>query len=108
VDIVIDHVGAATWQTSISALRPGGRMAVCGMTSGNDATVAVRSFYTKQIAMTGALLGTRRQLRELLNFAVRKKIVPVIDSVVELNGASEAHQKIEQGRQTGKILISCR
>lgn len=108
VDIVIDHVGAATWQTSISVLRPGGRMAVCGMTSGNDAAVAVRSFYTKQIVMTGALMGTRRQLRELLNFVVRKKIVPVIDSVVELSRASEAHQKIEQGRQTGKILISCR
>ncbi|MGI0037976.1 MAG: zinc-binding dehydrogenase, partial [Nitrososphaera sp.] len=79
VDIVIDHAGAATWQTSISALKPGGRMAVCGMTSGNDATVPVRMFYTKQIVMTGALLGTKRQLRELLNFVTRKKIRPVID-----------------------------
>ena len=51
VDIVIDHVGAATWATSIAALRQGGRMAVCGMTSGNEATVPVRTFYTKQITM---------------------------------------------------------
>jgi NADPH:quinone reductase-like Zn-dependent oxidoreductase len=108
VDIVIDHVGAATWQTSISALRQGGRMAVCGMTSGNDATIAVRTFYTKQIIMTGALLGTRRQLRELLMFVAKKKIVPLIDSILPLGDAAKAHQKMEAGRQMGKIVLKCR
>jgi NADPH:quinone reductase-like Zn-dependent oxidoreductase len=108
VDLVVDHVGAATWQTSISALKPGGRMAVCGMTSGNEARVPVRMFYTKQIIMTGALLGTRRQLQELVNFVVRKKIRPVIDSVVPLDKASEAHNRMEAGQHQGKILIDCR
>src|SRR6185295_1734770 len=74
VDIVIDHVGAATWPTSIAALRQGGRMAVCGMTSGNDAVVPVRTFYSKQVTMTGALLDTKAQLAELVNFMSRKKI----------------------------------
>lgn len=107
VDIVIDHVGAATWQTSISALKHGGRMAVCGMTSGNEAMVPVRTFYTKQIVMTGALLGTKRQLQELLNFVTRKKIRPVIDSVVPLQEAAQAHKKMEEGRHMGKILLKC-
>jgi NADPH:quinone reductase-like Zn-dependent oxidoreductase len=107
VDIVIDHVGAATWQTSISSLKQGGRMAVCGMTSGNDATVAVRPFYTKQVVMTGALLGTRRQFLELLNFISRRRIAPVIDSVVELPEAAHAHRKMEAGRHMGKILLRC-
>jgi NADPH:quinone reductase-like Zn-dependent oxidoreductase len=108
VDIVIDHVGAATWPTSISALRPGGRMAVCGMTSGNEATVPVRTFYTKQLAMTGALMGTKRQLHELLMFVTRKKIRPVIDSVVPLQDASQAHRKMEAGTHMGKIILRCR
>ncbi len=64
VDVVIDHVGAATWATSIAALLQGGRMAVCGMTSGrNEATVPVRMFYTKQIVMAGFLLGTKASWR---------------------------------------------
>ena len=105
VDIVIDHVGAATWATSIAALRQGGRMAVCGMTSGNEATVPVRMFYTKQIVMVGSLLGTRAQLQGLINFIIRKKIQPVIDSVFPLQGAKEAQKKMEAGMHAGKILL---
>jgi len=105
VDIVIDHVGAATWPTSIAALRQGGRMAVCGMTSGNEATVPVRMFYTKQILMTGALLGTAAQLQELMNFVVRKKIRPVVDSIFPLKDAKEAQKKMEAGLHSGKILL---
>jgi NADPH:quinone reductase-like Zn-dependent oxidoreductase len=64
VDIVIDHVETATWATRIAALRQGGRMAVCGMTSGNEAIVAVQMFSTKQIAMVRSLLDAREQLQE--------------------------------------------
>jgi NADPH:quinone reductase-like Zn-dependent oxidoreductase len=105
VDIVIDHVGAATWATSIAALRQGGRMAVCGMTSGNEATVPIRTFYTKQIVMAGYLLGTRAQLQELINFVMRKKIQPVIDSIFPLQDAKEAQKKMEAGLHAGKILL---
>ena len=105
VDIVIDHVGAATWPTSIASLRQGGIMAVCGMTSGNEATIPVRTFYTKQIIMVGFLLGTLRQLHELINFIMRKKIHPVIDSVFPLQDAKEAQKKMESGKHAGKILL---
>jgi NADPH:quinone reductase-like Zn-dependent oxidoreductase len=105
VDVVIDHVGAATWPTSIAVLRQGGRMAVCGMTSGNEATVPVRAFYTKQIVMIGYLLGTKAQLHELINFVIRKKIQPVIDSVFRLQDAKEAQKKMEAGLHAGKILL---
>jgi NADPH:quinone reductase-like Zn-dependent oxidoreductase len=105
VDIVIDHVGAETWATSIAALRQGGRMAVCGMTSGNEATVPVRTFYTKQIVMVGSLLGTQAQLQDLINFLMRKKIQPVIDSVFPLQNAKEAQKKMEAGMHAGKILL---
>ena len=105
VDIVIDHVGAATWPMSIAVLRQGGRMAVCGMTSGNEATIPIRTFYTKQTVMIGYLMGTRTQLQELINFVMRKKIQPVIDSVFPLQDAKDAQKKMEAGQHAGKILI---
>lgn len=107
VDIVIDHVGAATWPTSIAALRHGGRMAVCGMTSGNEASVQVRMFYSKQIVMTGSLLGTRAELQELTRFVVRKRIRPIVDSIYQLKDAREAQGKMEAGLHKGKILLRC-
>ena len=108
VDIVVDHVGAATWPTSIAVLKHGGRMAVCGMTSGNDATVPVRMLYSKQIVMTGALLGTKKQLQELIRFVIQKKIRPVIDSILPLQDAKEAHKKMEADLHMGKIVLRCR
>lgn len=108
VDIVVDHVGAATWQASIASLKPGGRMAVCGMTSGNDATVPVRMFYSKQVTMTGALMGTKAQLLQLLKFVQAKKIKPVIDSVFPLKESAQAQDRMEKGLHAGKILLNCR
>jgi NADPH:quinone reductase-like Zn-dependent oxidoreductase len=107
VDIAVDHVGAATWPISIAVLRHGGRMAVCGMTSGNEAMVPVRMFYSKQIVMTGALLGTRAQLQELIRFVVKKRIKPVIDSVLPLEKARQAQERIEAELHMGKILLKC-
>lgn len=107
VDIVVDHVGAATWPISISCLKQGGRLAVCGMTSGNDATIPVRMFYSKQIVMTGALLGTRPQLQELVRFMVQKKIKPIIDTVLPLQDAKAAQGKMEANHHMGKILLKC-
>ena len=80
-------------------------MAVCGMTSGNEATIPIRAFYTKQIVMIGYLLGTRAQLQELINFVMRKRIQPVIDSVFPLQDAKEAQKKMEAGLHAGKILL---
>ena len=81
-------------------------MAACGVTSGNDATVPIRTFYTKQIIMTGALLGTKSQLVELLHFVVRNKIVPAVDSVMQLRDARKAQERMESGQHQGKILLN--
>lgn len=105
VDIVIDHTGAATWKTSIACLRVGGRMAVCGTTSGGEATVPIRTFYTKQLTMAGALLGSRAQFSELLRFVARKKIKPVIDSILPLRDAAEGQKRMEGNLHSGKIVL---
>lgn len=83
-------------------------MAVCGVTSGNDAAVPVRMFYSKQIVMAGTLLGTKAQLKELTGFVINKKINPLIDSIFPLKDAKKAQRKMEAGLHMGKILLKCK
>ncbi len=105
VDAVIDHVGAQTWDTSLKCLRLAGRMVVCGTTSGNVASVDIRSFYSRQLAIFGAYLGTRAELFELLMFMASKKIKPVIDSVFRLGDAAKAQSRMERSEHFGKIVL---
>jgi NADPH:quinone reductase-like Zn-dependent oxidoreductase len=105
VDAVIDHVGAQTWETSLKCLRPAGRMVACGTTSGNVASVDIRSFYSRQLSIFGAHLGTRAELFVLLTFIASKKIRPVIDSTFRLGDAAKAQSKMEKSEHFGKIVL---
>jgi len=105
VDAVIDHVGASTWMTSIKCLKPGGRMAVCGATTGETANVEIRTVYNKQLSIIGAYLGTKAQLMEMIAFMQAKKIKPVIDSTFRLSEAARAHARMENSDHFGKILL---
>ncbi len=105
VDVVIDHVGAQTWETSLKCLKPAGRMLVCGTTTGGIASVDIRAFYSKQAAIIGASLGTKSQLLELLSFMESKKIRPVIDSTFKLSDAAMAQSRMERSEHFGKIVL---
>jgi len=105
VNAVIDHVGSKTWPVSIDVLKIGGRMISCGTTTGSEATVNIRSFYSKEGQIIGAYLGSKSQLISLCRFMKLKRIRPMIDSVFDLKDASLAHQKMEQNSQFGKIIL---
>ncbi|MGI0017400.1 MAG: zinc-binding dehydrogenase [Nitrosotalea sp.] len=105
VDAVIDHVGAKTWSTSLEVLKVKGRMITCGTTTGGEAVVNIRSLYSKEAQIIGAYLGSKSQLVSLHKFMKLKKIRPVIDSVFDLKDVKDAHQKMEESSQFGKILL---
>jgi NADPH:quinone reductase-like Zn-dependent oxidoreductase len=105
VDTVIDHVGASTWMTSMKCLKSGGRMAVCGATTGETANVEIRTVYNKQLSIIGAYLGTKTELMEMMKFMQAKKIKPVIDSKFILSEAAKAHARMEKSDHFGKILL---
>lgn len=105
VDAVIDHVGAKTWPVSLEVLKVKGKMIACGTTTGGEAMVNIRSFYSKEAQIIGAYLGTKTQLVSLHRFMKLKKIRPVIDSTYDLKDAKKAHQRMEKSNQTGKILL---
>ena len=105
VDAAIDHVGAKTWPVSIETLKVGGRMIACGTTTGAEATINIRAFYSKEAQIIGAYLGSKSQLVSLHRFMELKKIKPVIDSVFNLKDTRLAHKKMESSNQFGKIIL---
>lgn len=73
VDAVIDNAGQKTLMTSINSVRRGGKIAICGTTSGSDASFQIRSFYSKQIQLYGILIGSKLELLELIDFVSEKR-----------------------------------
>ncbi len=105
VDAVIDHVGAKTWPVSLDVLKVGGKMFACGTTTGSEAAINIRAFYSKEAQIIGAYLGTKSQLVSLHKFMKLKRLKPVIDNVFELRDARLAHERMERSNQFGKIIL---
>jgi NADPH:quinone reductase-like Zn-dependent oxidoreductase len=105
VDVVVEHVGLATWQKSTESLAPGGRLVTCGATTGYDARVDLRFLFSKQWSLLGSFMGTMGELHQVLKFVFRKQVRPVIDRVYPLAEIREAHVRLENKEQFGKIVV---
>ena len=105
VDVVLEHVGAATWGQSIASLAKNGRLVSCGVTTGNIGEIDIRKMYQKELTLMGSALGTRAELRKLIHLAGQGKLEPVIDSVLPLRRASEAHTLLENRQNFGKVCL---
>lgn len=105
VDLVADHVGQDTWQTSINALAMGGRMVICGATSGPDPDIDIRSVYQHHRQILGAPMGNRQDFRDALKWVARGEVEPVIDQVLPLDDIAEAHRLIEDREVFGKVVV---
>jgi NADPH:quinone reductase-like Zn-dependent oxidoreductase len=106
VDVVIEHVGVATWQKSQESLCPGGRLVTCGATTGYDARVDLRFLFSKQWSLLGSFMGTMGELHQVLKFVFRKQLRPVVDRVYPLSAIREAHDRIEKREQFGKVILT--
>jgi zinc-binding alcohol dehydrogenase/oxidoreductase len=103
-DVVVESVGPATWEKSLRSLRPGGRMVVCGGTSGTSAEVNIPRLFFKQYEIIGSSMGSYEEFDQLL--ALMNAGLPVhIDSVLPLSQYTEALTRLEQGQQLGKIVL---
>ena len=106
VNVVIEHVGAATWTKSLESLAPAGRLVICGATSGYDASIDLRYLFTKQYSILGSFMGTIGELHTVLKFIFRRQIHPVIDRIYPLDEIQAAHTRLERKEQFGKILVT--
>lgn len=105
VDIVVDSAGQSTWEKSIRVLRKGGRLVTCGATTGPIAKTNIRVLFWNQLDLLGSTMGTRSELREVLNLIWKGKLKPVVDRILPLSEAQKAHTLLEEGKQFGKIIL---
>ena len=106
VDLVADHVGQETWQRSIDSLATGGRMVICGATSGADPDIDIRSVYQRHRRILGTPMGNRRDFRNVGRLIARGEVRPVIDRVLPLDRVAEGHHAIENRDVFGKVVVT--
>jgi NADPH:quinone reductase-like Zn-dependent oxidoreductase len=104
-DVIIDSVGERTWQDSLRALRRGGRLVVCGATTGAAVSIDLRRLFWYQWSILGSTLGGHAEYAEIVRLAHEGKLWPVVDRVVPLADGVAAFHRLEQGEQNGKLVI---
>jgi len=105
VDVVVEHVGVATWPKSLESLAPGGRLVTCGATTGFDAQLDLRYLFSKQWSLLGSFMGTMGELHQVLKFVFRGQLKPVIDRAYPLEEIRAAHERLEKKEQFGKVIV---
>jgi NADPH:quinone reductase-like Zn-dependent oxidoreductase len=106
IDVVVEHVGEATWKTSLQVARRGGRIAVCGATSGPNPPANLHRIFWKQLSVYGSTMGTREDFRAVYELVASGRARPIVDRVFPLSEARAAHEYLESGRQFGKVVLS--
>ncbi|ASK63681.1 alcohol dehydrogenase [Virgibacillus phasianinus] len=105
IDLVIESVGKATFNRSLEVLKKGGRMVVFGATTDDTIDFNLRAFFYGQYQLFGTTMGSREELRDMLDLVKEHKLHPVVDSTFELNHAKEAFYYLKEGNQFGKVAI---
>ena len=106
VDIVFEHVGAATWDDSVRSLRPGGTLVTCGATTGPEAKFDIRVLFSRQLSFLGSYMGTMGDLHDVLKHVFSGRLKPVVDRAFPLSDARAAHERLEKSEQFGKIVLN--
>ena len=106
VDIVFEHVGAATWDDSVRSLRPGGTLVTCGATTGPEAKFDLRVLFSRQLSFLGSYMGTMGDLHAVLAHIFSGKLKAVVDRTYPLSEARAAHERLEKSEQFGKIVLN--
>jgi NADPH:quinone reductase-like Zn-dependent oxidoreductase len=103
-DVVIESVGPATWDKSVRALAPGGRLAICGGTSGQEVTVSLPRLFFKQHELIGSTMGSYEEFAKVTEL-VRQGLPVVVDRTLGLDGYPDALDRLSAGRQLGKLVL---
>ncbi len=105
VDVVLDHVGEATFKDSVRTLRKGGRLVVTGGTSGTMPQLDLRYLFWRQLSVLGSTMANRSEFEEVMKLVFMGKLKPIVDRVFPLREASEAHAYLERAEQFGKVVL---
>jgi len=106
VDIVVEHVGTATWEESLRSLKAGGTIVTCGATTGYDAKFDLRFLFARQLSFLGSYMGTMGDLYDVLGHVFAGRLRPVVDRAFPLQDTRAAHEYMESSQMFGKIVIN--
>ncbi len=104
-DVVFEHVGTDTWRDSVTTLAIGGRLVTCGSTTGRWGETDLWSLFAKQATLLGSFSSTQANFRTVLQLVSEGKLRPVLDSILPLSEAAEAHRRLEARQVFGKIVL---
>lgn len=105
-DIVIEHVGEATWDRSVRALARGGRLVTCGATTGHQGAIDLRHLFARQLSLLGSYMGRKTELVRAAALFFEGKLTPIVDEVIPLAEARAAQERLERREQFGKIVLT--
>jgi len=105
VDVVIEHVGEATWAKSVRSLARGGRLVTCGATTGAAGTLDLQALFSKRLTIRGSYMGTKGELLAVAPLFFDGALKPAIDRTYPLAQAAAAQRRLEASGQFGKIVL---
>jgi NADPH:quinone reductase-like Zn-dependent oxidoreductase len=104
-DVVVDSVGEATWEKSLRALAPGGRLVTCGATTGPRVVTDLRRMFWYHYSLLGSTMGNAREFAEIVRLLASGALRPVVDSVTPLRDARRAFERLAAGDHFGKLVL---
>jgi|HubBroStandDraft_4_1064222.scaffolds.fasta_scaffold26727_2 NADPH:quinone reductase-like Zn-dependent oxidoreductase len=105
-DIVIEHVGAATWDECVKSLKRGGTLVTCGATTGPNVGIDLRHLFARQLSLLGSYMGTMGEMHEVLGHVFAGRLKPVLDRTFPLSEIRAAHEHLEKSQMFGKIVVN--
>ncbi len=107
VDVVIEHIGPAVWDSCLDSLARGGRLITCGATTGADVKLNLRDLYSRQLTVKGSYMGTRGELVKVAELIGQGRLMVVIDRTFPLQEAHTAQELMVSRKFFGKIVLVC-
>ncbi|HLQ69266.1 MAG TPA: zinc-binding dehydrogenase [Gemmatimonadales bacterium] len=105
VDVVVDNVGAATWDDSLRCLRRGGRLVICGATSGPQVGLDLRRLFWHNWSILGSTMGNAAEYSEIVRRLGKGELRPIVDRMYPMEQLRDAYEHLAKGEQMGKVII---
>ena len=106
VDVIVDHVGEATFKDSVRTLRKWGRVVVPGATTGSILELDARYLFWRQLSVLGSTMANQREFEEVMKLVFMGRLKPVVDRIFPLEQARQAHEYLAKGEQFGKVVLA--
>jgi NADPH:quinone reductase-like Zn-dependent oxidoreductase len=105
VDVVVENVGAASWDDSLRCLARGGRLVTCGATTGPQVTLDLRRLFWHHWSILGSTMGNAAEYAAIVRLLGQGQLRPIVDRVYPLPEARSAYERLAKGEQLGKVVV---